>query len=170
MHGLSLVVASGGCSDGSARASHFGGFSCGARALGVGNFSSRGAHAQLLRSMWNPPGPGIEAMSPARAGGFSTTGPSGESCSLFLDSVLEPLIREAFVDPPPLPLGGSVPVFSSHWTWASLYPNTYHNTSSQSSVHVSVSFYIYIPSRPHGQRSLAGYSLQGPKRGAQLRV
>ena len=112
---LSLVVASGGYSDGSARASHFGRSSCcGARAPGVGNFRSCGAHAQLLRSMWNPPGPGIEPMSPVLAGGFSTTGPSGESCSLFLDSALEPLIREAFTDPPPLPLGGSVPVLSSH--------------------------------------------------------
>ena len=103
-------------SDGTARASHFGGFSCcGARALGVGNFSSCGAHAQLLRGTWNPPGAGIEPKSPALAGGFSTTGPSGESCSLSLDSVPEPLTREAFVDPPPLPLGGSVPVLSSHW-------------------------------------------------------
>ena len=75
------------------RASHCGGLSCcGARALGVRasvvlarklsshgsralecRLSSCGARAQLLRGMWDPPGPGIEPMSPALAGGFLTT-------------------------------------------------------------------------------------------------
>ena len=54
-------------------------------------------------------------------------------------------------------------------TWAYRYPNTYHNIPSQSSAYVSVSFYIYIPSQPHGQRRLAGYSLRVPKKWAQLR-
>ena len=35
------------------------------------------AQAQLPRSMWNLPRPGIEPMSPALAGGFLTTGPQG---------------------------------------------------------------------------------------------
>ena len=44
--------------------------------------------------MWDPPGPGIEPVSPALAGGFLTTGPPGKSLSLpfkeswELDSVL----------------------------------------------------------------------------------
>ena len=82
-----------------ARASHCGGLSrCGARALGARasvvaahrlsscgsqalerRLSSCGARAQLLRSMWDPPGPGIEPVCPALAGGFPTTAPPGKS-------------------------------------------------------------------------------------------
>ena len=39
--------------------------------------SSIGAGAQLLRGKWGPPGPGIEPLSPALAGGFFTTEPPG---------------------------------------------------------------------------------------------
>ena len=69
--GLSLVVASGGYSSlGCA------GFSLqwllllqskGSRCMG---FSSCGARAELLRSTWDLPGPGLEPVSPALAGGF----------------------------------------------------------------------------------------------------
>ena len=41
--------------------------------------SSRGAQTQLLRGMWYLPGPGLEPVSPALAGGFSTTAPPGKS-------------------------------------------------------------------------------------------
>ena len=37
--------------------------------------SSRGSRAQLLRGMWDLPRPGLEPVSPALAGRFSTTGP-----------------------------------------------------------------------------------------------
>ena len=40
--------------------------------------SSCGSRAQLLRGMWDPPGPGLEPESPALAGGFSTTAPPGK--------------------------------------------------------------------------------------------
>ena len=40
--------------------------------------SSCGSRAQLLRGMWDPPGPGLEPMSPALAGRFSTTAPPGK--------------------------------------------------------------------------------------------
>ena len=40
--------------------------------------SSCGARAQLLRSMWDLPGPGLEPVSPALAGGFLTTVPPGK--------------------------------------------------------------------------------------------
>ena len=83
------------------RASHCGGFSCcEARALGARasvvvagglsscgspglelRLSSCGAWALLLHGMWDLPGPGIEPMSPALAGGFSTTAPSGNPSS-----------------------------------------------------------------------------------------
>ena len=73
-----------------ARASHCSGFSCcGARALSVrasvvvaDRLSSCGSRASLLRSTWDLLGPGIEPVSPALAGGFLTTAPSGKSLCL----------------------------------------------------------------------------------------
>ena len=82
----------------SAQASHCGGFSlCGAQGLGAWasvvavrglsscdsravehRLSSCGAQASLLHGMCDLPGPGIEPMSPALAGGFSTTAPPGK--------------------------------------------------------------------------------------------
>ena len=44
--------------------------------------SSCGSRAQLLRGMWDPPRPGLEPVSPALAGGFSTTAPPGKPSSL----------------------------------------------------------------------------------------
>ena len=84
-------------------ASHCGGFSCcGARALGTRasvvvarglsscgswalecRLSSCGAWAQLLRGMWDLPRPGLEPVSPALAGRFSTTVPPGKSSNMF---------------------------------------------------------------------------------------
>ena len=37
-----------------------------------------GSRAQLLRVMWDLPRPGLEPVSPALAGGFSTTVPPGK--------------------------------------------------------------------------------------------
>ena len=82
-----------------ARASHCRGFSrCGARALGARasvvvarglsscgswalerKLSSCGARAQLLRGMWDLPGPGREPVSPALARRFLTTTLPGKS-------------------------------------------------------------------------------------------
>ena len=44
---------------------------------------SCGSRAQLLRGMWDLPGPGLEPVSPALAGGFSTTAPPGKPCFSF---------------------------------------------------------------------------------------
>ena len=71
-----------------ARASHRGGFSC-CRAWALSprasvvvvlehRLSSCGARAYLLHGMWDLPGPGIESVSPALAGGFLTTAPPGK--------------------------------------------------------------------------------------------
>ena len=47
--------------------------------------SSCGSQAQLLRGMWDPPRPGLEPVSPALAGRFSTTAPPGKpSASLLI--------------------------------------------------------------------------------------
>ena len=40
--------------------------------------SNCGSRAQLLRSMWDLPRPGLEPVSPALAGRFSTTAPPGK--------------------------------------------------------------------------------------------
>ena len=52
--------------------------SCGSRAL-ERRLSSCGAQAELLHSLWDLPGPGLEPMSPELAGGFLTTAPPGKS-------------------------------------------------------------------------------------------
>ena len=48
--------------------------SCGSQALEC-RLSSCGSRAQLLCSMWDLPGPGLEPVSPALEGGFLTTAP-----------------------------------------------------------------------------------------------
>ena len=52
--------------------------SCGSRAL-EHRLGSCGARAQLLCGVWDPPGPGLEPVSPALAGRFPTTVPPGKS-------------------------------------------------------------------------------------------
>ena len=66
--------------------------------------SNRGSRAQLLRGMWDLPRPGLEPVSPALAGGFSTTAPPGKPCPAFL--LRHASAREASSSentPPPLP-------------------------------------------------------------------
>ena len=46
--------------------------------------SNCGSRAQLLRGMWDPPRPGLEPVSPALAGRFSTTAPPGKPILAFL--------------------------------------------------------------------------------------
>ena len=71
--------------------SHWGGFpGCRAQALGCVGVSSCGAPAQelwlmglvALSCVWGPPGPGMEPVSPALAGGFFTTEPPGKPLPL----------------------------------------------------------------------------------------
>ena len=45
--------------------------------------SNCGSRAQLLRSTWDPPRPGLEPVSPALAGRLSTTAPPGKPCMYF---------------------------------------------------------------------------------------
>ena len=42
--------------------------------------SNCGSWAQLLRGMWDLPRPGLDPVSPALAGSFSTTAPPGKPC------------------------------------------------------------------------------------------
>ena len=65
--------------------------------------SNCGSRAQLLRGMWDFPGPGLEPVSPALAGGFLTTAPPGKPQSCILNIVhnhsssLVALISSCFV-------------------------------------------------------------------------
>ena len=102
-----------------AGASHCGNFSCcGARALGVWasvvvarglsscgsqalerRLSSCGARAQLLRGMWDLPGPGLKPVSPALAGGFLTTAPPGKRHNLLYKEKQVATIKKAIDHP-----------------------------------------------------------------------
>ena len=55
----------------------------------LGNCGSR---AQLLRSMWDPPRPGLEPVSSALAGRLSTTVPPGKPYIPFLVLMLQDLV------------------------------------------------------------------------------
>ena len=46
--------------------------------LQMRRLSNCGSRAQLLRGMWDLPRPGLEPMSPALAGRFSTAAPPGK--------------------------------------------------------------------------------------------
>ena len=78
VRGLSLVAASGGHSS-----SRCAGLSL-SRPVVLGHrlqtrrLSSCGSRAQLLCGMWDPPRSGLEPVSPALAGRFSTTAPPGK--------------------------------------------------------------------------------------------
>ena len=63
-----------------ARASHYRGLVAEHR-LQTRRLSNCGSRAQLLRGMWDLPSPGLEPVSPALAGRFSTTAPPGKPCS-----------------------------------------------------------------------------------------
>ena len=52
--------------------------------LQMRRLSNCGSWAQLLRGMWDLPRPGLEPVSPALAGRFSTTAPPGMPYYLFL--------------------------------------------------------------------------------------
>ena len=56
---------------------HMGFSSCGSQSP-EHRLSSCGARAQLLCGTWDPPGPGLEPVSPALAGGLPTTAPPGK--------------------------------------------------------------------------------------------
>ena len=56
--------------------------------LQMRRLSNCDSRAQLLRGMWDIPGPGLEPVSPALAGRFLTTAPPGKPRWIFLYSHL----------------------------------------------------------------------------------
>ena len=79
VRGLSLVAASGGHSSSQCAGPLTVAASLVAEhKLQTRRLSSCGSRAQLLCGMWDLPRPGLEPVSPALAGGFSTTAPPGK--------------------------------------------------------------------------------------------
>ena len=76
VHGLLLLQSTGSRCTGSVVVA-LGLSSCGSQALEC-RLSSCGARALLLCGTWDLPGPGLEPLSPALAGGFLTTAPPGK--------------------------------------------------------------------------------------------
>ena len=58
--------------------------------LQMRKLSNCGSRAQLLRGMWDLPRPGLEPMSSALAGRFSTTAPPGKPPFYFIFSTIFP--------------------------------------------------------------------------------
>ena len=58
--------------------------------------SSCGSRAQLLRGTWDPPSPGLEPVSPALAGRFSTTAPPGKPSMIILKVNIYKVLRIMF--------------------------------------------------------------------------
>ena len=88
MRGLSLVVASGGHSSSWCAGLSLSRPLVAEHKLQTRRLSNRGLRAQLLRGMWDLPRPGLEPVSPALAGRFSTTAPPGKPSLLLLLSNL----------------------------------------------------------------------------------
>ena len=61
--------------------------------------------------MWDPPRPGLEPVSPALAGGFSTTAPPGKPETHFLNADSQAVSTDLYSDP--LRLGPGICVSAS---------------------------------------------------------
>ena len=66
--------------------------------LQTGRLSNCGSWAQLFRGMWDLPRPGLEPMSPALAGRFSTTAPPGKPPLCLLIGKFSPFTFKLIID------------------------------------------------------------------------
>ena len=64
--------------------------------LQMRRLSSCGSRAQPLRGMWDLPRPGLEPVSPALAGRFSTTAPPGKPLVCIFSFLVSPLYKSPF--------------------------------------------------------------------------
>ena len=62
--------------------------------LQMRRLSSCGSRAQLLCGMWDPPRPGLEPVSPALAGRFSTTAPPGKPKDQIFKTVMFNIFKD----------------------------------------------------------------------------
>ena len=77
--------------------------------LQMRRLSSCGPRAQLLRGTWDPPRPGLEPVSPALAGRFSTTAPPGKPADdLYSWKTYAPNQQHEMQARIPVSMGGSV--------------------------------------------------------------
>ena len=84
VRGLSLVMASGGHSSSRCAGLSLSWPLVAEHRLETRRLSSCGSRTQLLRGMWDLPRPGLEPVSPALAGRFSTTAPPGKPQNMIL--------------------------------------------------------------------------------------
>ena len=98
VRGLSLVAASGGPSSSRCAGLSLSRPLVAEHRLQTRRLSSCGSRAQLLRGMWDLPRPGLEPVSPALAGGFSTTAPPGKPLATFYLYVQSHQIFHPFVN------------------------------------------------------------------------
>ena len=87
VQGLSLVAASGGHSSSRCAGLTIVASLVAEHRLQTHRLSNCGSQAQLLRGMWGLPRPGLEPVSPALAGRFSTTAPPGKPTEIYFDSI-----------------------------------------------------------------------------------
>ena len=85
MRGLSLVAASRGHSSLRCAGLSLSWPLFAEHRLQTRRLSNCGSRAQLLHGMWDLPRPGLEPVSPALAGGFSTTAPPGKPSKFFIN-------------------------------------------------------------------------------------
>ena len=88
MRGLPLVAASGGHSSSWCAGLSLSRPLVAEHRLQTRRLSNCGSRAQLLRGMWDLPRPGVEPVSPALAGRFSTTEPPEKSPLLFFNGLM----------------------------------------------------------------------------------
>ena len=96
--------------------------------------SSCGSRAQLLHSMWDPPRPGLEPVSPALAGRLSTTAPPGKPhLPVFIFSLWQPqTFRWPGPKPQPWFRSSGLPALLSHSTPLYLQPGRHGHTAQVS--------------------------------------
>ena len=85
---LPLVLASGGHSSSRSAGLSLSRPLVAEHRLQIRRLSSCGSRAQLLHGMWDLPRPGLEPVSPALAGRFSTTAPPGKPGAIYLIKLL----------------------------------------------------------------------------------
>ena len=77
--------------------------------------SSCGSQAQLLCGVWDLPRPGLEPVSPALAGRFSTTAPPGKHLFYFFKNMFEMILNffKKSLTKKPIDSGARLPEFKS---------------------------------------------------------
>ena len=89
VQGLSLVAASGSHSSSRCAGLSLSRPLVAEHRLQPRRLSNCGSRAHLLHGMWDPPRPGLEPVSPALAGRFSTTAPPGKPRGSFLKFIIK---------------------------------------------------------------------------------